>query len=55
MTNHHGILIHKYENNLINRNKMSYMDPTKWPYNKYVVSKEKGQGKYKQNLPHLFL
>lgn len=30
------------------------MDPTKSLY-KINITKEKGQGKYKQNLPHLFL
>lgn len=56
LINHHAVLIHKYVNKT--GIKCHYMilcmDPTKSLY-KINITKEKGQGKYKQNLPHLFL
>lgn len=59
LINHHAVLIHKYvkkkkkkEQNVIIC--ILCMDSTKSLY-KINITKEKGQGKYKQNLPHLFL
>lgn len=50
LINHHAVLIHKYVNKT--GTKCHYMH-TVHGSNKINITKEKGQGKYKQNLPHL--